>query len=118
MAVSGTVFQFGARRKARSRTLNISRQFIARTVPDVDTQPFFLNHFNVEVHRVIVVVNTLTFVVYGYNDSRYARNMSIAKLKRTTVWRGEVAVFYVGKRKAFPAHTRATATTINRAAAL
>ncbi|KAJ2915175.1 hypothetical protein MD484_g5228, partial [Candolleomyces efflorescens] len=55
--------------------------------------------FGSRIHRLFITVDNRTFVVYGYTENWCPINSALAKLKRTTLWHGEVAVFCLGTRR-------------------
>ncbi|KAG2010580.1 hypothetical protein CC2G_013395 [Coprinopsis cinerea AmutBmut pab1-1] len=50
------------------------------------------------VHRSIVFVGPHTFLVFGYSSPELPSSASLSLVKKSTVWRGDIAIFSLGLR--------------------
>jgi hypothetical protein len=50
------------------------------------------------LHRALVVLENRTYLVCGYTADKLPPSASTRKIKKNTVWRGELMVFSVGAR--------------------
>lgn len=75
-----------------------SFKYGGKSIPSVGVAATFGSFNDTTVHRTFIPAYDHVFLVYGFHDDRFPVNQMIKKLKKTTEWRGHVAVFCVGKR--------------------
>lgn len=67
------------------------------------------------IHRAVMTLGQKKFLVYGYVDGG-DRNLRLAEIKPSTIWRGEIIVFQLGHRVPFLSRPNATKIQLDKLA--
>lgn len=71
---------------------------LANSLPKIDMSTKFDNPNKVDVHSAIVVVGQYRYMVVGYMDPEAHTNLNLLEVCPEVPWRGELAVFSIGKQ--------------------
>jgi hypothetical protein len=93
-------------------------KFGSRYIPTVKIREKFNCSRDTVVHRMFVTLDNRSFMVYGYTEDGFPASATLAALKPSTKWCGEVAVFCVGRRATLLASPRVLRSCISRVASL
>lgn len=70
-----------------------------------------------EIHKSLIIVGTRRFMVYGYVQPDTEVNETISRIKPSSIWRGEVVIFSLGRYVPFLSRPSARRTVLNKVVA-
>lgn len=70
-----------------------------------------------KVHRALVIVGNRRFMIYGYFQPEADINATISKIKPSSIWRGDIVLFSLGRHVPFLSRPGAGRKVLNRAVA-